>query len=129
MPSRWCERVRESTHRPKAGGPPVAWRDDATDRRGNPSDTYELVNRTGSRCARSSRRSVESSAWLAETTTNSAHWTRTRAAVSAWHAIAPADSAQQSPRSGAPAPHKAEKALRIVGAREFLAHHAHEAAT
>lgn len=28
-----------------------------------------------------------------------------------------------------PAPRKAEKALRIVGAREFLAHHAHEAAT
>src|SRR5580704_19359655 len=28
-----------------------------------------------------------------------------------------------------PAPHKAEKALRIVGAREFLAHHAHEAAS
>jgi len=27
-----------------------------------------------------------------------------------------------------PAPHKAEKALRIVGAREFLAHHAHELA-
>src|SRR5580704_3265265 len=92
----------------EGGGPPVAWRDDATDRRGNPSDTYELANRTGSRCARSSRRSVESSAWPAETTTNSAHWTRTRAAVSAWRAIAPADSVQLSPRSGAPAPPHAD---------------------